>query len=275
MHNMPLPILSFDKKQAISQRVSECLKAFRSAGLSLDTPLLKFDLNGKLAGEVNAPRNEIRFNPLILAENPTRYLQVEVANLVALLATHKKHGLRIHPQGPEWRAMLATLGVHAPALGRAPQASAAPKLATYRCRCKAHLLPGHSTPTRPRCATCGEVLQRMEQADSRAPCAPEAPRSLGASAPGEALVTRARALAQSLNMPLPPDALRTVAACQAFLTRHAPVQPSTRPSARQLELAETFAGILKTAPPRAALSDRDVMSAWLAEQSRHIAANPR
>ena len=53
----------------------------------------------------------LRYNPVLLRENPRRFIQQTVAHEVAHLVARRIHGSRIRPHGREWQAVMREFGV--------------------------------------------------------------------------------------------------------------------------------------------------------------------
>jgi SprT protein len=103
----------------------------------LPRPIMKFNLRGGVAGKAFYHSNEIRFNPILLEENPEDMIGNTVAHEVAHLVAHLVYGHQSHGHGKDWAFVLGTvLGAtvsqyHCYDTRRAQRLSYA-----YRCNCK-------------------------------------------------------------------------------------------------------------------------------------------
>lgn len=137
----------------------------------LPDPVLRYDLTGQTAGQAQwcqGQRPVLRYNLEIARRHRSDYLATTVPHEVAHLITFACHG-RTRPHGPEWRAVMAYLGI--------PNASRCHNYAVddrqirrqrrwnYRCACQTHQL---STTRHKRavtgascyqCRQCGTLLR--------------------------------------------------------------------------------------------------------------------
>ena len=72
----------------------------------LSIPTVNFNQRGKIAGTAHLQKWELRFNPILLAENPNAFLNEVVAHEVAHLVVFKHFG-RVRPHGHEWQIIMA------------------------------------------------------------------------------------------------------------------------------------------------------------------------
>jgi SprT protein len=118
--------------------------------LALPEPEVRFDLRGRAAGQARfgGPRPGtgswlIRYNPALLAANADDFLAETVPHEVAHLAAFARHGTRIRPHGPEWRAIVRRLGGVGERCHRYDLASAPVRELCrfdYHCGCRNHRL---------------------------------------------------------------------------------------------------------------------------------------
>ncbi|HYN76369.1 MAG TPA: SprT-like domain-containing protein [Lamprocystis sp. (in: g-proteobacteria)] len=109
-------------------------------------PLIRFDLRGRAAGQARVPGRGpwvIRYNPVLLDANAESFLAETVPHEVAHVIAFARHGTRIRPHGPEWRAVMLYFGV-APARCHRYAVSATSRRALprfdYHCDCRGHQL---------------------------------------------------------------------------------------------------------------------------------------
>lgn len=148
-------------------------RAERAIKQRLPRAHIRFDLRGQSAGQARMPRNgegrtELRFNRVLLQENPDAFVQEVAPHEVAHLAVFWHFGPNVRPHGPEWRWMMETvLGV--PATVRHTMAVQKRTRVTYPylCACPAqvHQLTAirHNRiqrgQTRYSCKRCGQQLR--------------------------------------------------------------------------------------------------------------------
>ena len=109
--------------------------------LAVPVPQVRLDLRGRSAGlTVYARRHRqralIRFNASLCARYPAEMLNETVPHEVAHAVTAWRHGSRVKPHGPEWRAVMSCFGKAPTVCHRmnAP-ASRVMRYFPYRCRC--------------------------------------------------------------------------------------------------------------------------------------------
>ena len=134
-------------------------------------PEIRFDLRGQSAGQVQwrtGSRPLLRYHLDIARNHQTDFLKTTVTHEVAHLIASACHG-RIRPHGPEWRAIMAYLGVSDPVRchGYALDESSVRRQRrwSYSCDCGDHQL----TTTRHKrvlkgmaryhCRRCGVLLK--------------------------------------------------------------------------------------------------------------------
>jgi len=71
---------------------------------------VSLDLKGMAAGQVQFRTRRLRYNLAIAAHAPEPFLSTTVPHEVAHIVCHLRHGRRIRPHGPEWRAICLALG---------------------------------------------------------------------------------------------------------------------------------------------------------------------
>ncbi len=119
-------------------------------GVRVKSLEIRFDLRGRAAGQARcgAPHGirgpwTIRYNPVLLRENPDSFLAETIPHEVAHVVAFKRHGHRIRPHGPEWRAIMEQFGA-APERCHRYDLSRVPRRATrfflYHCGCGEHQL---------------------------------------------------------------------------------------------------------------------------------------
>lgn len=134
--------------QALARaRTSDLLgQAIRQWGLTTKAVEIRFDLRGRAAGQARYGGPGpwvIRYNPVLLRENPERFMAETIAHEVAHVVAYARHGHRIRPHGPEWRAIMEHFGAapercHGYDVSRVP--GRATRLFPYHCGCANHQL---------------------------------------------------------------------------------------------------------------------------------------
>jgi SprT protein len=74
---------------------------------------IRFDLRGGAAGQARGGGRGpwiIRYNPILLRENPESFIAETVPHEVAHMVAYLRYGRSIRPHGPEWRAIMAQFG---------------------------------------------------------------------------------------------------------------------------------------------------------------------
>lgn len=164
--------------------------AARRRALVPPAPGIRFDLRGRSAGQFRIDsqgRCTIRYNPTLLLRYGEEFLRSTVPHEVAHYLAYRLHGRQIRPHGPEWQALMHTLGadpsrchdydvsdLHARRL----------RYYTYRCGCSEHRLSSirHNkvqAGTRYLCRRCGETLQPGPEPEPAAHSATDPAVTLG------------------------------------------------------------------------------------------------
>ena len=93
------------QKQVLTH-VTLCIQhANQRLNKRLTIPTVNFNQRGKIAGTAHLQKWELRFNPVLLAENPDAFLNEVVAHEVAHLVVFKLFG-RVRPHGREWQLIM-------------------------------------------------------------------------------------------------------------------------------------------------------------------------
>lgn len=140
MHPDPLQHQATERTQRLLDKAADHL------GVSLPAIEIRFDLRGRAAGQARFGRHApwvVRYNPHLLAANPRRFIAETVPHEVAHLAAFARHGNAIRPHGPEWQAIMRTLGAE-PRRCHDFDVSTAPtrriRRYAYHCDCRDHEL---------------------------------------------------------------------------------------------------------------------------------------
>jgi len=76
-------------------------------------PAIRFDLRGVSAGQFRVERDgacSIRYNPVLLLRHVDDFLSHTVPHETAHYLAYRRHGRGIRPHGPEWQAIMRSLG---------------------------------------------------------------------------------------------------------------------------------------------------------------------
>ncbi|OAN19431.1 SprT family protein [Photobacterium jeanii] len=122
-------------------KVEHCIQqANHTLNKRFTVPTIRFNQRGKIAGSARLQSWEVRFNPVLLAENPQAFLDEVVAHEVAHLVTFKLFG-KVRPHGKEWQTiMVRVFGVPARTTHSFDIGSVQGKTFTYQCQCSQHQL---------------------------------------------------------------------------------------------------------------------------------------
>lgn len=152
----------------INARVAQCIaQANQQLNLTLPLPTVSFRQRGKIAGSARLQSWEVRFNPVLLAENPQAFLDEVVPHEVAHLVTFHRFG-KVRPHGNEWQAVMTEVfGIPARTTHSFDTRSVQGQMFRYRCQCREHQLTvrRHNKIRRQQaiyhCRTCRQPLQAI------------------------------------------------------------------------------------------------------------------
>ncbi|WP_261857768.1 SprT family zinc-dependent metalloprotease [Photobacterium sanguinicancri] len=103
-------------------------------------PTINFTQRGRIAGSARLQGWEVRFNPVLLEENPQAFLNEVVPHEVAHLITFKLFG-RVRPHGKEWQTIMTQVfGIPARTTHSFDVSSVQGKTFPYQCQCSQHQL---------------------------------------------------------------------------------------------------------------------------------------
>lgn len=108
------PTLECPLQERVRERTRQLLaQAAAWLRASLPETSIRFDLRGRAAGQARFGTRGpilIRYNPVLLKENPDDFLASTVPHEVAHVAAFIRHGAGIRPHGAEWTAIMRHLG---------------------------------------------------------------------------------------------------------------------------------------------------------------------
>ncbi|MBL1378204.1 SprT family zinc-dependent metalloprotease [Zobellella iuensis] len=151
--------------QQVRDKVSQCLAlAGQRLGRDFPPPRVRFDQRGRIAGSAWLERGELRFNPVLLADNAADFLTEIVPHEVAHLVVFHRFG-KVRPHGAEWQAVMREVfGLEPRTRHRLNTAKVAPTF-SYDCGCRLHQLSlrRHNSILRGKqrylCMHCGQLLK--------------------------------------------------------------------------------------------------------------------
>ncbi|WP_394493463.1 SprT family zinc-dependent metalloprotease [Shewanella sp. ENK2] len=127
-------------------------------------PTIQFTLRGKSAGTAHLQLNKLRFNPVLLEENITEFIDQVVPHEISHLLSFQLYG-RVKPHGQEWQNIMTNVfNVPADTTHQLNTQSVAGKQFQYRCDCGPIMLSirRHNKvqrhQTQYRCKSCQQVL---------------------------------------------------------------------------------------------------------------------
>ncbi|MBM7454322.1 SprT protein [Oceanisphaera litoralis] len=126
--------------QRVLNRVTECMAlAARHTGRDFDPPTVRFNQRGRIAGSAWLERWELRFNPVLLADNEADFMADIIPHEVTHLVAFACFG-KVKPHGREWQhIMRSVFGLEPRTRHRLNTARVAPTFA-YDCGCRRHQL---------------------------------------------------------------------------------------------------------------------------------------
>lgn len=108
-HLICRPFLSLTSQQLVIQKVEQCINhACCYFEQNFRLPKISFNQRGKIAGCARLQLNELRFNPVLLADNVDAFLQEVVPHEVCHLLAYTLFG-KVRPHGKEWQSLMREL----------------------------------------------------------------------------------------------------------------------------------------------------------------------
>jgi len=101
--------LSFNSQQLVVRKVEQCIShASVYFEQNFKLPKISFSQRGKIAGCARLQLNELRFNPILLADNVDAFLEEVVPHEVCHLLAYSLFG-KVRPHGKEWQSLMLKL----------------------------------------------------------------------------------------------------------------------------------------------------------------------
>ena len=126
------------QRQVIEHCEACYLNAERLLKRRFPRPEVSFKLKGKSAGTAHLQQNRLRFNPVLLAENPEAFIREVVPHEIAHLLCFQLYGAgkQIKPHGLQWQAIMRNVFNLPPrASHNFDISSVTGKTFTYQCQC--------------------------------------------------------------------------------------------------------------------------------------------
>ena len=90
-------------------RVNECLSiACNKLAVDFAMPTVSFNQRGKIAGCARLQSNQLRFNPVLLADNLAAFLDEVIPHEICHLLAFRLFG-KVRPHGREWKNLMLQL----------------------------------------------------------------------------------------------------------------------------------------------------------------------
>ncbi|MES9902066.1 MAG: SprT-like domain-containing protein [Sedimenticola sp.] len=149
------------------RRLKLAAKHFGQSMLAVE---IRFDLTGRAAGMVIfhvGGRPVIRYNRVLLSENPEPFIQQTPPHEAAHLVARTIYGGKIKPHGEEWRSVMTLFGIDPKRCHQFDTSRSGGRRMrrfTYHCGCTTHQLTSirHRRVIEGRiylCRACGEALK--------------------------------------------------------------------------------------------------------------------
>lgn len=158
--------LSIKLQNLALARVNECLSiAGTKLAIDFATPGISFKQRGKIAGCARLQSNQLRFNPVLLADNLEAFLEEVIPHEICHLLAFRLYG-RVRPHGKEWKSLMYQLyGLAGNTYHKLDVSKVIGSTFNYRCLCGPLELSirRHNKVLRRKvvytCTRCGEKLQ--------------------------------------------------------------------------------------------------------------------
>ncbi|WP_344965535.1 SprT family zinc-dependent metalloprotease [Oceanisphaera sediminis] len=124
----------------VQDRVTECMTlAAQKLDREFSPPVVNFNQRGRIAGSAWLERWELRFNPVLLADNEAEFMAEIIPHEVAHLVAFTCFG-KVKPHGWEWQSIMRSVfGLTPRTRHRLNTAKVAPTF-SYDCGCRRHQL---------------------------------------------------------------------------------------------------------------------------------------
>lgn len=128
-------------QQQVIRQVEECyLQAEQQLGQSFPRPVVRFNQRGKIAGSARLQLNELRFNPILLADNTPHFIQHVIPHEICHLLVYQLYG-KVRPHGEQWQGLMRHIyGLTPKTRHNMDVSKVQGKVFNYRCQCQQHQL---------------------------------------------------------------------------------------------------------------------------------------
>lgn len=123
--------------------IREAAAGFYSRMASSPVPEIRLDLRGRAAGQWRLKQGIeiLRFNPEAFIRDWQAHFPATVAHEVAHSLVFRRFGLKsTRPHGPEWQAIMNTLGFPPAVTHQTPLDGRRSRIYFYKCGCRSHEL---------------------------------------------------------------------------------------------------------------------------------------
>ncbi len=162
--------MSISNQQLVINAVQKCFEqATEHFSRDFRSPLITFSQRGKIAGCARLQVNELRFNPVLLEDNLSLFVEEVVPHEVSHLLAYVLYG-RVRPHGKEWQGLMLTVFECLPkTYHKMDVTKVTGKSFAYHCPCGpvALSIRRHNKVQRGqqeyKCRTCGTKLQAGDE----------------------------------------------------------------------------------------------------------------
>jgi SprT protein len=101
--------LSSKYQDIVHARVTECFSiASQKLATDFAIPSIGFNQRGKIAGSARLQSNQLRFNPVLLADNLETFLDEVIPHEICHLLAFRLYG-KVRPHGKEWKNLMSQI----------------------------------------------------------------------------------------------------------------------------------------------------------------------
>lgn len=83
-----------------------CALASKKLAVEFAMPGISFNQRGKIAGSARLQTNQLRFNPVLLADNLETFLEEVIPHEICHLLAFRLYG-KVRPHGKEWKTLMS------------------------------------------------------------------------------------------------------------------------------------------------------------------------
>jgi SprT protein len=165
--------LAIKYQDLVLTRVNECLSiATNKLAMDFAMPNILFKQRGKIAGCARLQSNQLRFNPVLLADNLDAFLEEVIPHEICHLLVFRLYG-KVRPHGKEWKSLMSQLyGLTGNTYHKLDVSKVMGNTFNYRCLCGPLELSirRHNKVLRRKVVyTCMRCGQKLQSANSLSP----------------------------------------------------------------------------------------------------------